>query len=182
MNTRHIRKQSHDVEEAAALVVDGDETPAIEMYASDLTGQHAVDELIAHLAALEGVQQVRRDPSGRPIHITYDPALTDGDALVRHARTWGYGVCIITTRFDLHDGGARVCLGSIKVALQHTHGVLTVTGDRLTKQITVSYMPGPTDMTHLRDMIATLTHNHVRALRQRRFRHGRRYAVGAFHQ
>ena len=144
--------------------------PDVALFASDLTGCRPIDPLITELKTRDGVRQVRLEPNGGSLSVTYDPVVMCPDALVRAVRALGYGVCIVRLHFDLGclPGGA----GSARLAtaLRHTNGVLTAQVNEPASQLTVMYIPGPTDAHRLRDAITRLTHTRLRGDRHDRVR------------
>ena len=144
--------------------------PEVALFASDLTGFRSINPLITGLKSRDGVRQVTLVANGGSLCVTYDPAVTDPETLVSAARALGYGVCIVTLHFDLHclpEDGRRPALAA---ALRRSHGVLTAQVNTSTQQLTVMYIPGPTDSCRLREVILRLADTRLRNDRHHRVR------------
>ncbi|MEO8953187.1 MAG: cation transporter, partial [Ktedonobacteraceae bacterium] len=127
----------------------------IELPVVAIDGQHGARRLEEQLKTLPGVRQVTANASAKLVRITYDPAETQVESIVKRAKAVGYTIGTATTQLDIEGMYCASCVVTIEKALQQTPGVLTATVNLVTQQAHVAYIPGFIDRKKLAQAIVT---------------------------
>jgi len=98
---------------------------------------------------VEGVNDAVVNFASEKVTLTYDPALTDTQAVIERIHRAGYEVPTATVELPLIGMTCANCAGNIQRALQKVDGVLDVNVNYATEKASVDYIVGATNRTEL---------------------------------
>ena len=114
-----------------------------------MTCANCVASVERNAKKVEGVNDAVVNFASEKVTLTYDPALTDTQAVIDRISRAGYEVPTATIELPLIGMTCANCAGNIQRALQKVDGTLDVNVNYATEKASVDYIVGATNRAQL---------------------------------
>jgi P-type Cu+ transporter len=101
------------------------------------------------LSKKEGVAEASVNFAAERASVTYEPAATNPDELIRAIRDAGYGADVHETTFSVSGMTCASCVGRVEKALEKVPGVLETSVNLANERVTVEYLAGEVEPSDL---------------------------------
>jgi P-type Cu+ transporter len=101
----------------------------------------------------EGVAEASVNFAAEKASVTYEPAATNPDELIRAIRDAGYGADVRETTFGVTGMTCASCVGRVERALEKVSGVLEASVNLANERATVEYLAGKVEPSDLKKAI-----------------------------